>query len=140
MGGRDCERIERGAGLNMSVRGIRGAITVEQNEENEILEATIELLRDIVDQNQIVPERIASVFVTVTQDLDATFPARAIRQMSGWELVPLMCSIEVPVKGSLEKCIRLMVLVNTEVAQDEVRHVYLNGARVLRPDLSSEGK
>lgn len=124
----------------MSVRGIRGAITVEQNEENEILEATIELLRDIVDQNQIVPERIASVFVTVTQDLDATFPARAIRQMSGWELVPLMCSIEVPVKGSLEKCIRLMVLVNTEVAQDEVRHVYLNGARVLRPDLSSEGK
>jgi len=119
----------------MSVRGIRGAITVEQNEEQPILDATIELLNGIVEVNSFEPEDIASVFVTVTQDLDATFPARAIRQMAGWELVPLMCSVEVPVKGSLEKCIRLMVLVNTEVGQKDVRHVYLNRAQVLRPDL-----
>ncbi|MBO9598383.1 MAG: chorismate mutase [Cohnella sp.] len=121
----------------MSVRGIRGAITVELNEEKPILDATIVLLNNIVEVNRIVPEDIACVWVTVTQDLDATFPARAIRQMPGWELVPLMCSLEVPVKGSLEKCVRLMVLVNTEAAQSDIRHVYLGGAQVLRPDLSA---
>jgi len=122
----------------MSVRGIRGAITVDVNEENPILDATIQLLNEIVASNRIVPEDICSVLVTVTQDLDATFPARAIRQMAGWELVPLMCSLEVPVKGSLEKCIRLMVLVNTDASQSDIRHVYLNGAQVLRPDLSGK--
>lgn len=122
----------------MSVRGIRGAITVELNEEKPILDATIVLLNNIVEVNRIVPEDIACVWVTVTQDLDATFPARAIRQMPGWELVPLMCSLEVPVKGSLEKCVRLMVLVNTDASQSDIRHVYLGGARVLRPDLSTK--
>ncbi|WP_424766063.1 chorismate mutase [Paenibacillus sp. sgz302251] len=120
----------------MSVRGIRGAITVDVNEEQSILNATIEMLHEIVAQNEIVPDDICSVFVTVTNDLDETFPARAIRQMKGWELVPLMCALEVPVKGSLERCIRLMVLINTDKTQAEVRHVYLNGAQALRPDLS----
>jgi chorismate mutase len=119
----------------MSVRGIRGAITVDVNEESPILDATIQLLNGIIEVNHFAPEDIASVFVTVTQDLDATFPARAIRQMAGWELVPLMCSLEVPVKGSLEKCIRLMVLVNTDASQKDIRHVYLNRAETLRPDL-----
>lgn len=122
----------------MSVRGIRGAITVDVNEEGPILDATIELLKGIIEVNRFAPEDIASVFVTVTQDLDSTFPARAIRQMEGWDLVPLMCSLEVPVKGSLEKCIRLMVLVNTEVSQKDIRHVYLNRATALRPDLASK--
>ncbi|MBB6674135.1 chorismate mutase [Cohnella nanjingensis] len=121
----------------MKVRGIRGAITVSANEEQSILDATLEVLRAIVEENQVDPEEICSLFITVTQDLDATFPARAIRQMPGWELVPLMCSVEIPVKGGLEKCIRLMVLVNTEAAQAEIRHVYLGDARKLRPDLSA---
>ncbi|CAM3970542.1 chorismate mutase [Paenibacillus alkaliterrae] len=120
----------------MSVRGIRGAITVDANEEQPILSATIELLNGIVADNEIVPDDICSVFVTVTSDLDETFPARAIRQMKGWELVPLMCALEVPVKGSLERCIRLMVLINTDKTQGEIRHVYLSGAEALRPDLS----
>lgn len=120
----------------MSVRGIRGAITVDVNEEQPILNATIEMLNAIVADNEIVPDDICSVFVTVTNDLDETFPARAIRQMNGWELVPLMCALEVPVKGSLERCIRLMVLINTDKTQAEIRHVYLNGAKALRPDLS----
>jgi chorismate mutase len=122
----------------MSVRGIRGAITVEANVETPILEATIDLLQEIVEVNHIIPEDIASVFVTVTQDLDDTFPARAIRQMAGWELVPLMCSIEIPVKGSMEKCIRLMVLVNTDASQAEINHVYMGRAKALRPDLSAK--
>ncbi|MFC4103719.1 chorismate mutase [Paenibacillus xanthanilyticus] len=120
----------------MSVRGVRGAITVEVNEEAPILQATTKLLHEIVRANGIVPDDICSVLVTVTGDLDATFPARAIRVMEGWELVPLMCALEVPVKGSLEKCIRLLVHVNTEKSQREIEHVYLGGAQVLRPDLT----
>ncbi|MFC4777569.1 chorismate mutase [Paenibacillus sp. GCM10023252] len=120
----------------MSVRGVRGAITVDVNEEQPILSATIDLLNEIVTDNGITPEDICSVFITVTGDLDSTFPARAIRKMGGWELVPLMCSVEIPVKGSLEKCIRLMVHVNTDKSQAEIKHVYLGGAQALRPDLS----
>lgn len=120
----------------MFVRGVRGAITVEHNEEKEILEATNELLNQIILENGIVPDEIASVFVTVTEDLTATFPARAIRQMEGWELVPLMCSVEIPVEGALPRCIRLMVMINTEKKQNEVKHVYLRDAMRLRPDLS----
>ncbi|MFD0711162.1 chorismate mutase [Paenibacillus sp. GCM10027626] len=120
----------------MSVRGIRGAITIEVNEEQPILDATSELLADIVHANGIVPDDICSVLITVTNDLDATFPARAIRTMAGWELVPLMCALEVPVKGSLEKCIRLLVLVNTDKSQQEIEHIYLGRAQALRPDLA----
>lgn len=120
----------------MSVRGVRGAITVHANEEQPILQATLELLSEIVRVNGIAPDDICSVIVTVTGDLDATFPAAAIRQMPGWELVPLMCALEVPVKGSLEKCIRLMVHVNTDKTQKEIEHVYLGGAQKLRPDLA----
>ncbi|WP_314585413.1 chorismate mutase [Paenibacillus terrigena] len=122
----------------MMVRGIRGATTVTANDDQEILSETIVLLNEIVRVNDIVPEDICSVFVTMTTDLDATFPARAIRQMNGWELVPLMCSIEIPVKGGLERCIRLMVQVNTAKRQDEVSHVYLNEAKRLRPDLVAQ--
>lgn len=119
----------------MWVRGIRGATTVKNNEEKEILTATTELLLQIVEANGIVPEDICSVFVTTTDDLTATFPARAIRQMQGWELVPLMCSLEIPVKPSLSQCIRLMVHVNTAKTQKQINHVYLNEAKVLRPDI-----
>ncbi|MFD2672902.1 chorismate mutase [Marinicrinis sediminis] len=120
----------------MYVRGIRGATTVEQNEEQQILSATIELLHAIVDANKFEPEDISCVWITVTEELTATFPARAIRQMSGWEMVPLMCALEIPVQNSLKNCIRLMVQVNTEKKQHEVQHIYLNGARALRPDLA----
>ncbi|WP_282935627.1 chorismate mutase [Paenibacillus sp. RC67] len=120
----------------MLVRGIRGATTVEHDEKNEVLEATRELLHQIIIENAIIPEEIACVFVTVTNDLTTTFPAVAIRQYPGWELVPLMCSLEVPVEGSLPKCIRLMVMANTEKKQDEIIHVYLKEAMRLRPDLS----
>ncbi|KZE77243.1 chorismate mutase [Paenibacillus elgii] len=120
----------------MFVRGIRGATTVERNEENDILTATTELLDQIIAENGIIPEEIASVFVTVTPDLTATFPARAIRQMQGWDLVPLMCSLEIPVEGGLPRCIRLMVMVNTDKQQKEIIHVYQREAMRLRPDLS----
>ncbi|MFD3258858.1 chorismate mutase [Paenibacillus lentus] len=120
-------------------RGIRGATTVTRNEEKEILQETAVLLKDIVARNEIEPEDICSVWITVTADLDATFPARAIRVLKGWELVPLMCSTEIPVKGSLPMCIRLLIQVNTNKSQREMKHVYLNEAKSLRPDLAASG-
>lgn len=120
----------------IAVRGIRGATTVALDDEREILQATAELLLRIVEDNHVVPEDICSVFVTTTDDLTSAFPAKAIRQMRGWELVPLMCSLEIPVKPSLPRCIRLMVHINTDRSQKEIRHVYLNEARVLRPDIA----
>ncbi|GBG12025.1 chorismate mutase [Paenibacillus sp. MY03] len=120
----------------MSVRGIRGAVTVEANEASLISEATLTMVREIMSSNDIDPADICSVLITVTQDLDDSFPAQAVRQLPGWELVPLMCALEVPVKGSLERCVRLMVLVNTEKSQKEIHHVYLGGAQALRPDLA----
>ncbi|MGE7612680.1 chorismate mutase [Paenibacillus sp. NPDC101420] len=117
-------------------RGIRGATTVTRNEEAEILRETVILLREIVERNDVIAENISNVWITMTNDLDATFPARAIREIEGWEMVPLMCSTEIPVKGSLPMCIRLMVQINTDKSQREIRHVYLNEAQKLRPDLS----
>lgn len=120
----------------MSVRGIRGAITVQANDKQQILDASVKLMNALVEVNGIAPEDICSVMITVTQDLDAAFPAKAIRELEGWDYVPLMCSVEIPVKGSLERCVRILVHVNTEKKQADMRHVYLGGAVALRPDLA----
>jgi chorismate mutase len=120
----------------MKVRGIRGATTVEKNEAESILSATEELLREMIRRNQATPEDIACVFFTVTTDLNATFPAQAIRSMPGWEMVPLLCANEIPVPGSLPRCIRLLMLINTNRGQEEIEHVYLRDAQLLRPDLT----
>lgn len=121
----------------MMNRGIRGATTVSGNNEQEILNETIVLLQEIISSNDLEPEYISNIWITMTQDLNAAFPAKAIRNLDGWELVPLMCSVEIPVEGSLPRCIRLMVQVNTEKSQQDIKHVYLNEAKRLRPDLSS---
>jgi chorismate mutase len=120
------------------IRGIRGAITVEENTETAIFNATRELLNEIISVNHFCAEDIASVFATVTEDLDAAFPAMAIRSIPGWELVPMMCAREIPVRGSVEKCIRVMIHVNTDTPQKEIKHVYLGRAANLRPDLTQK--
>ena len=119
------------------LRGIRGATTVERDDADEILTATRELLEEMLAVNQIADfDVIASIFFTTTPDLHATFPAEGARAL-GMTLVPLLCFQEIPVAGRLEKCIRVMMQVNTTKSQAEMRHVYLKGARSLRPDLSS---
>ena len=120
-----------------TVRGIRGATTVMGNDSTEILDATKELIEQIVHANDVQASDVCSVFVTVTHDLNATFPAIAVRQMQGWEFVPIMCALEIDVTNSLPLCIRLMVLVNTSRDQREIAHVYLREATKLRPDLST---
>jgi chorismate mutase len=119
----------------VTVRGIRGAITVARDEPAVILDATERLLRAIVERNGFVPEDVASALFTVTPDLVSEFPAAAARRM-GWTLVPLLNFTEIGVPGRLERCIRVLVHVNTEQSQDRIRHVYLEGATVLRPDLT----
>lgn len=115
-----------------AVRGIRGATTVAANERGAILAATRELLEIVVRLNGIFPEDVASVTFTTTPDLDAEFPAFAARQI-GWTEVPLICGREIPVAGALERCVRVLIHWNTDRAPSEVRHVFLHGARALRP-------
>ncbi len=117
------------------VRGIRGATTVARDEPGLILDATERLLRTIVERNGFVPEDVASALFTVTPDLVSEFPAAAARRM-GWLLVPLLNFTEIGVPGRLERCIRTLIHINTGLRPDEIRHVYLEGATVLRPDLS----
>ncbi|MDR7238672.1 chorismate mutase [Neobacillus drentensis] len=119
------------------IRGMRGAITVNQNTEEEIVTATEELLKKIIEENQIHPDLVASVFISTTEDINAVFPARALRKFEGWTYVPVMCMQEMPVPNSLTMCVRIMMHVNTAKSQDEIIHVYLKGAKVLRPDLNN---
>jgi chorismate mutase len=119
----------------MSIRGIRGATTVTADEPDLILQATRELLEEILAANEgMQPEDVASALFTVTDDLVSTFPAQAARQM-GWGLVPMLCAREIPVPGSLPRVIRVLVHWNTELPQNTVTHVYLRDAVKLRPDL-----
>ncbi|EKN67349.1 chorismate mutase [Schinkia azotoformans] len=118
------------------IRGIRGAITVKENNANEMVANTKILLDEMIEKNEIVPENVVQVLITTTEDLDAVFPARAMRMLDGWTYVPVMCMREIPVVNSLEKCIRIMMTVETDIPQDQIDHIYLEGAIVLRPDLS----
>ena len=125
----------------MPCRGIRGAITVEHNKVEEILEATRVLLQAIVLKNDLsagnITQDLVSVIFTMTKDLDAVYPAVAAREM-GWTNVPLLCMQEMDVDGSLEQCIRVLIHWNTEREQSEMQHIYLGEARSLRPDLTEE--
>ncbi len=118
------------------LRGIRGATTVERNEAGEILAAARELLRMMVEANDLDPGDVASAIFTVTPDLNAAFPAEAARELPGWQSVPLLCATEINVPGSLKKCLRILLHVNTERSQQEIKHVYLREAKQLRTDLS----
>lgn len=119
----------------MPVRGVRGAITIEEDNPGEIMNATRSLLLHILEANPgMAPEDIASIFFTVTQDICSDYPARSAREM-GWTQVPLLCTQEIPVPNGLPKCIRILLHWNTESTQKEITHVYLKGAETLRPDL-----
>jgi len=117
--------------------GIRGAITVDENTAGAILSATSELLQRMAVANEVEVDDIASVVFTMTEDLDAVFPAEAARSLHGWHQVPLMCMREIPVPGALQRCVRVLMLVNTTKTIEEIHHVYLRGAQRLRPDLAS---
>lgn len=118
------------------IRGVRGAITVKEDNEAEIISATERLIRQMIEENQIKADQVASIIFTVTEDLKSTFPAKAVRGIEGWRYVPVMCMQEIPVPVSLKKCVRVMMHVNTKTVQEDILHVYLEGAEILRPDLN----
>lgn len=116
------------------IRGIRGAITVDDNRRELIVEAAKELVTAMLAVNDLSAEDVASIIFTVTPDLTAEFPAVGARA-AGLGLVPLLCSVEIPVPGSQPRCIRALMHANCSLRQDQVRHVYLREAQSLRPDL-----
>lgn len=118
-------------------RGIRGATTVPANTALDILQSATELLEKIVTSNEVEKDDVAAIIFTATPDLDAVYPAVAARQL-GWTYTPLVCTQEMIVPGSLPMCLRILVMWNTELPPQEIHHVYLHGARVLRPDLAEE--
>lgn len=117
----------------MMCRGVRGAITVGSNNEDEILEATRELLQALMRANDMSVDDIASVYFTTTTDLNASYPAYAARQL-GWYDAALLCGHEMAVPGGLARCVRVLIHWNTTKTAKEITHVYLREARSLRPD------
>jgi chorismate mutase len=121
--------------VNVPVRAIRGAVQVEADDREAILEGTAELVSEVMARNDLVPDDVISVLFTVTPDLTAEFPALAARKL-GFHDVPLLCATEIPVPGALPRVVRLMMHVETSRPRSEVQHVYLRGAAALRLDIA----
>jgi chorismate mutase len=119
----------------MAMRGIRGAIQIEDNSASDIAAGVQELISSILDSNKITPSDVVSVFFTSTADLTAAFPAAACREM-GFASVPLIGSVEVSVPGALDRTIRALLLVETDLSPDQISHMYLRGAAALRRDIA----
>ena len=117
------------------MRGIRGAITVGRNEKEEIWQAAQELVTEILRTNNITPADIGAAIFSVTEDLTAAFPSTGARRLPGFDLVPLFDARQCAVEDSLPRCIRALLLVDTNRSQKEMHHIYLRGAAGLRPDL-----
>ncbi|MBX6377030.1 MAG: chorismate mutase [Clostridia bacterium] len=121
-------------GVGAVLRAVRGATTVAENSSEAILQGAREMVLALQEANDLSADRIVAAFFTTTPDLTAAFPAQGARE-AGWGGVPLLCASEIPVPGAPDRCIRVMVLAYFP-ADGEVRHVYLRGARALRPDLA----
>jgi len=119
----------------VTVRAIRGAVQVEANDRDAILEATAELVTAVMNRNDLTPDDVISVLFTMTPDLTAEFPALAARKI-GFHAVPLMCATEIPVPGAMPRVVRLMAHVDTDRPRSEIQHVYLRGAAALRLDIA----
>lgn len=119
----------------MAVRAIRGAVQVDANERDAVLEATTELVGEVMERNGLTTDDVISVLFTATPDLTAEFPALAARKL-GFTEVPLMCASEIAVPGALPLVVRLMAHVETERPRSDLKHVYLRGAQALRLDIA----
>lgn len=120
----------------MYQRGIRGAITVDNNTIEDVTSAVVELISEIKKQNNYKEEDISNVIFTLTEDIDCVYPAKIAREkFESWKHVPMVCFNEMKIQNSLKKCLRILITVNTELAQTEIKHVYLKGAQNLRKDL-----
>ena len=119
------------------MRAIRGAVQVDRDDPELVLGATRQLLRELVEANSLVPDDLVSIIFTATPDLRSGFPAKAAREL-GLNDVPLLCAQELDVDGGLPRTVRVLLTTDAPIAREHVRHVYLGGARVLRPDLADD--
>jgi chorismate mutase len=122
-------------GFPVAVRAVRGAVQVDGNEREAILEGTAELVTEVMGRNKLSTDQVISVIFSATDDLDAEFPALAARKL-GFQEVPLLCCREIPVPTAMPRVVRLMMHVETELTRPEVQHVYLRGAAALRLDIA----
>ncbi len=118
------------------LRGIRGAITVNENTKEEIWRAAQLLITKILSSNEVSLENVGAIIFSSTNDLDSAFPTTGLRQLPGFNFVPLFDVQETFVEGSLPRCIRVLVLADVQKTPAEIHHVYLEGAQNLRPDLN----
>lgn len=120
----------------MYQRGIRGAITVENNTKEAVKSAVVELIQEIKKINNLDETSISHVIFTLTKDIDCVYPAKIVREeFSAWKYVPMMCTNEMNIENSIEKCLRVLIVINTKLKQNEIKHIYLKGAIKLREDL-----
>ncbi len=119
------------------MRGVRGAICASANSREAIFDATRKLLLHMFAKNDIEIEDIGAIFITATKDLNADYPAYVLREM-GLRMVPLMCATEIDVPGALQRVIRILIMVNTDRSQEQIKHLYVGDAARLRPDLPGE--
>ncbi|MCR5262113.1 MAG: chorismate mutase [Candidatus Gastranaerophilales bacterium] len=120
------------------IRAIRGAITIENDTAEEVKNATVELIDEIIKRNNLKTEDFAFAQFSITKDIKSATPAKFARLNAGWHNVPMMCYNEFEFDGSLEKCIRILIVTNSEKEQTEMKHVYLKNAEKLRPDLKNK--
>jgi chorismate mutase len=118
----------------MRVRALRGAVTADEDTKEEIVEATTELLEEKLDRNDVATDDVVFILFTATRDLTAEFPAAAVRKL-GLSHIPVICARELAVEGALARTVRAMMLINTDKAREQLRHVYIRDARQLRTDL-----
>lgn len=118
-----------------NTRGVRGAITVRNNTIEDIKNATITLISEMLEKNNIKTADISHCIFTMTNDLNAAYPAKFVREELKFDYVPLLCFNELNIQNSLRMCLRILIVINTEKTQKEIKHIYLEGAKILRPDL-----
>src|ERR1700733_8454630 len=119
----------------MTVRAVRGAVQIDTDDRDAILEGTTELVAEVVARNELTTDDVISVLFTVTPDLTAEFPALAARKL-GFHDVPLICATEIPVPGAMPRVVRLMAHVDSDRPRSAIQHVYLRGAAAPRPDIA----
>ena len=120
--------------MSTTVAALRGAITLERDEREHMLERVTRLLTEIMDRNGLEHDDLISILFTATDDLHSAFPALAARQL-GMGDVPLICARELDIDGGMPRCVRVMIHITTDRPRSELRHVYLEDARALRDDL-----
>ncbi|MEV0399270.1 chorismate mutase [Actinoallomurus sp. NPDC050550] len=121
--------------MGRSVRAVRGATQVDENDRDQILEATAELVAEVMSRNALTTDDVISVIFTATPDLTAEFPALAARKL-GFNEVPLLCASEIDIPHALPRVVRLMAHIETDRPRSEIQHVYLRGAVALRLDIA----